>query len=379
MRLPEFLLERYFARHEFTAPRLLCCSDCETWTITELLALEPDAAEGFLNLRLGYTEAAGGLELRRAVASLYQDIRPDQVLIFSGAEEAIFILMNVALESGDQAVVHWPCYQSLFEVAAGLGCRTVKWAAREETGWQLRLDDLEALLRPETRLVIINSPHNPTGALIPGRVLVELNRLSRERGFVVFSDEVYRCLEYEPGSRPPAFCDLNETAVSLGVMSKSFGLAGLRLGWIATRNRELLDRMAAFKDYTTICASGPGEYLAALALRHRERLIDRNREIIRINLERLEAFFGRRRDVFNWQPPQAGPIAFPSLKEGDAGRFCREAIEGAGVLLLPGEVYGPEYAGNFRIGFGRKDMPASLARLEEYLERRIPAAPGRGA
>jgi aspartate/methionine/tyrosine aminotransferase len=365
MKLRPFGLERYFAAHEFTAQRLLCCSDCESMEIGELLALEAGAAERFAGLRLGYTEAVGARELREAVAALYEDIAPHQILVHAGAEEAIFNFMNVVLSPGDHVVVHAPCYQSLAEVARGIGAVVAEWRGYAETGWALDLADLERMLTADTRLVVVNFPHNPTGWLPPVAFVRELSEMSQRHGFVVFSDEVYRGLELDD-DRLPAFADITPSALSLGVMSKTYGLAGLRIGWVATRNMRLLEAMTAFKDYTTICNSAPSEFLAAIALRRCEPIIARNRWIIRDNLEHLERFFTRHADRFDWRRPKAGPIAFPGLRQGSAQNFCRGLLENTGVLLLPGSMYG-NYDDRFRIGFGRRDMPQALDGLEAHL------------
>jgi aspartate/methionine/tyrosine aminotransferase len=366
VKIRPFQLERYFARYEFEVPFLLCASDCESRSIGGLLALEPGSEARFRSHWLGYTESEGSLALRAEIAGLYDTIAPAQVLVHTGAEEAIFVFMHAVLEAGDHVLVHWPCYQSLMEVARSLGCEVTPWVARAEAGWALSVGELEGLIRPQTRLIILNTPHNPTGYLMSPADFQALNDLARERGLLLFSDEVYRGLEHRPEDRLPAACDLGDHAVSLGVMSKTYGLAGLRIGWIATHNREIYARVAAVKDYTTICNSAPSEFLAELALRHREVLVARNLGLIRRNLSALDAFFERHEDVFAWQRPQAGPIAFPGLLVGDVDVFCRDLVQGAGVLLLPGTIY--DHPGNhFRIGFGRADMPQALARLERYL------------
>jgi len=368
MPLSPFKLERFFARYEFTAKYLLCSSDCESWSISDLLALEPGAEEGFKRHWLGYTESLGAPSLRAEISRGYSGITSEQVLVHSGAEEAIFLFMQAALQPGDHVIVHWPCYQSLFEVAKGMGCEVSFWEARRENGWALDMDELRRMQRPNTRAVIVNTPHNPTGWLMPPPDFLALNTLCQEGGILLFSDEVYRELEYDPAARLSAACVLNPGAVSLGVMSKSYGLAGLRIGWIATRNAGIYNRMAALKDYTTICSSAPSEYLAELALRHREKLIGRNLEIIRANLVVLDDFFTRRPDRFEWVRPRAGPIAFPRLLQGDVESFCDELVRGCGVLLLPGTLYG--HPGNhFRIGFARRNMPAAFLKLEEFLAK----------
>jgi aspartate/methionine/tyrosine aminotransferase len=366
MRLEPFKLERYFAQHEFNVEYSLCSSDCESWSIEELLALELGAEERFKRHWLGYTESLGAPGLRAAAAALYEGIEPTEILVHAGAQEAIFLFMHAALEPGDHIIVHWPCYQSLESVAAGMGCEVTRWEARAENGWRLDLDDLRTLLRPATRVIVVNTPHNPTGWLMPRGDYDALVRLADERSITLFSDEVYRGLEYERADRLPSACEFSERAVSLGVMSKAYGLAGLRIGWVATRDAALRERMAALKDYTTICCSAPSEFLAELALRHADTLVRRNVQIIRSNLALLDGFFARHAGRFDWVRPQAGPIAFPRLLDGDVERFCDRLRADAGVLLLPGTIY--DYpGGHFRLGFARRNMPDALARFEEWL------------
>lgn len=366
MKLKPFRLERYFAQHEFTAPYLLCCSDCESISVEELLNFAPNAKGEFLSLRLGYTESLGGAELRTQIASLYETVSAQDVLVHAGAEEAIFNFMNVALDAGDHIIVHSPYYQSLGEVARSIGATVTEWRGDLGRAWELDLQSLKRMLTNKTKVVVVNFPHNPTGFLPEAKFLGELSRLSEERGFIVFSDEVYRGLEYDPAQRLPAFVDLNERAVSLGVMSKSYGLAGLRIGWVATHNKELLHALAAFKDYTTICSSVPSEYMATLALKHREPIVERNLNIIRANLKLLRQFFAKHESIFEWYEPKAGPIAFPCYLGESVSQFCSELVEKAGVLLLPGTLYAEEYD-CFRIGFGRKNMADCLQQLEAYL------------
>jgi len=368
MKIAPFKLERYFARYEFNAPYLLCASDCESFSIQNLLDLEPGAAERFQQHWLGYTESPGSPDLRQAITSLYQTIDSNQVLVHSGAEEAIFNFMNVTLEAGDHVIVHFPCYQSLLEIARAIGCDVTQWETRESDGWELDTDFLRRSIRPNTKAIIVNCPHNPTGYLMSRDTQREIIEIASAHNIVLFSDEVYRYLEYDAADRLPAACDLYDRAVSLGVMSKAYGLAGLRIGWIATRDRAIHEQMAHFKDYTTICASAPSEFLAVLGLRHGDQLVDRNLAIIRHNLDRLDRFFAEHTNVFGWQRPKAGSIAFPHLKLNQSiDDFCAALVEHAGVLLLPGTQYDYDKQ-HFRIGFGRKNFPEGLAKLAEYLK-----------
>jgi aspartate/methionine/tyrosine aminotransferase len=366
MMLEPFRLERYFAQYEFKARYLLCSSDCETMSVDELLSLEPEARYRLSSLRLGYTEPPGSPSLRRAIASTYSALDPEEVVVHSGAEEAIFLFMHSVLRPGDELVVHSPCYQSLEEVARGIGCEVTRWNARPGD-WSLDLEELEDLIGPRTKAVVVNTPHNPTGHLMPRSDFKDLCQIVDDQGAVLLSDEVYRGSEHDASDRLPAACEVSESAVSLGVMSKTYGLAGLRIGWVATRNRAVREAMERLKDYTTICNSAPSELLAEVALHHHETIAGRNLGIIKDNLRLLDRFFEARRDQFEWSRPKAGPIAYPRWTVGDVDGFCQDLVESAGVLLLPGSVYG-DRTGRFRIGFGRRNMPEALETLNAYID-----------
>ena len=368
MNLPPFKLERYFARYEFKTEFLLCSSDCESMSIADLLTLEADAKDNFQEVWLGYTESQGSPTLRKEISKLYETITPENILVHTGAEEAIYLFMFAAFKKGDHVIVHSPGYQSLAEVARAAGCDVSPWRAREENGWALDLDELRHLMRTNTKAIIINTPNNPTGYLMSRDDYSMLNKYVQEKNLLLFSDEVYRESEYDPTDRLPAACDVGEHAVSLGVTSKTYGLAGLRIGWIATRNKRIYGAMAALKDYTTICNSAPSEFLAEVAMRNRQKLAQRNLDIIRTNLLLIDDLFARHADLFSWIRPNAGSMAFPRLLKGDIENFCDDLVKKAGVLLLPGSMY--DYSRNhFRLGLGRKNLPEAVERLEEYLSK----------
>ncbi len=371
MRLADFKLERYFARYEFAAPYLLSSSDVEALRLPELLALaDPEGRILWDDLALGYTESAGHPLLRQEIAGLYAGIAPEETIVFSGAEEAIFALLNVTLGVGDHAVVTWPAYQSLHEVARGTGAAVTLLPLRAEEGWALDLAALRAAIRPNTRLIVANFPHNPTGALPDAATFSGLLDLAQRCGAWLLSDEVYRLLEYDPAARLPAAADRYERAISLGVMSKAFALAGLRIGWVATHDAELLARLQAFKDYLTICNSAPSEILALIALRAREAVLARSMGIITENLAHVDAFFARWPERFAWTRPRVGPIGFPQLLGGDSiDRFAADLVAAEGVMLLPGSVYDAP-GEHFRLGFARHNLPDALARLERFCEAR---------
>jgi aspartate/methionine/tyrosine aminotransferase len=369
MRIDDFKLERFFARYEFAVRHLLCASDVEGWPMADLLALaEPDTAALWNELRLGYTEAPGHPLLRVEIATLYDTIAPDQVLVFSGAEEAIFVTANVLLGPGDHAIVAWPAYQSLHEVARATGADVTLHELREENGWAIDVDELRNQVTPRTKLVVLNVPNNPTGYVPDPATYLAVAEIAADAGATLLCDEVYRFLEHEGLDRLPAGADLGRGAVSVGVMSKSFALAGLRIGWLATHDSGLLDRAARFKDYTTICASAPAEILALIALRARDRVLARSRAIVEGNLALLDDFFERRAGQVSWVRPRGGPVGFPAITAAlPVDRFAQDLLEAEGVLIAPASIFGHP-GNNFRLGFGRTDLSVALAGLEAFLD-----------
>jgi aspartate/methionine/tyrosine aminotransferase len=373
MRIADFALERYFARWEFAVDHMLCASDVQGYPMAELLALaDPETRAMWDGMALGYTESTGHPLLRREIAALYDGIEPDDVLVFAGAEEAIFCLANVMLGPGDHTVVTWPGYQSLYEVARATGADVTLHELREDAGWAIDIEGLRRQVTPATRLIVVNAPHNPTGMLPDRATFDALVGIAEEAGAHLLLDEVYRFLEFDPSDRLPAGADATARGISLGVMSKSFAMAGLRIGWLASRDRELLARCAAFKDYTTICSSAPSEVLALIGLRARETVLRRSRDIVTTNLGRLDAFFDDWADRFAWVRPRAGSVGFPRLTVPGVtiDGWAAGLVEAEGVLLLPGSQFG--YGGNhFRLGFGRTDLPVALEGLERYARQTL--------
>jgi aspartate/methionine/tyrosine aminotransferase len=370
MPLAPFQLERYFALYEFKVKYLLSPSDCESLSMAELLQMAtPASLELWQGLRLSYTESQGHPLLRREVSKLYQHIPPGNIII-AVPEEAIFIAMQTLLRPGDQVVTISPAYQSLHEIARSIDCEVTSWNLEPAADgkWQLDLVNLEGSLTDRTRLLVINFPHNPTGYTLSSSELDSIIALARKHDLYLFSDEMYRLLEYEPALRLPAVCDLYEKGISLSGLSKSFALPGLRIGWLATQESALVESWLTFKDYTTICNSAPGEILGIIALQNKEMIIRRNLDIIQENIASAEAFFGRHPQHFSWFSPKAGSVAFPEwLGEGPVEQFCQDVLEKQGVMIVPGSLF--DFHGNhFRVGLGRRNFPEALAQVGDYLK-----------
>jgi aspartate/methionine/tyrosine aminotransferase len=372
-KIAPFKLERYFAKYEFTAKYLLSSSDCESLDMQELLSMSDE--EGLAlwhDLKLGYTESQGHPLLRQQIASAYEKIDPNQVLTLS-PEEGIFIALQTLLQPGDRVITTFPAYQSLYEIARSLGCEVMPWSLEVGDGaWRLDVDALEGMLDASTKLLIINFPHNPTGYLPPRADLERIVELCRSHGITLFSDEMYRLLEYDPAQRLPAVCDLYERGISLSGLSKSLALPGLRVGWLATRDAALFQRWLIYKDYTTICSSAPGEILALIALRVQQRILERNLGIIHSNLVIAEQFFAQFRHLLEWLPPQAGSIAFPRLVyDVPVDEFCLDVVTNRSIMLAPGDLF--DYPGShFRLGLGRRNFHRAIDHLRPYLREKYP-------
>lgn len=367
MNIKPFKLERFYTIHEFTAKYLLCSSDCEAMTIGELLQLEEDAFAHFNNVWLGYTETTGSSSLRQNISSIYSSITADEILVCSGAQEPIFLFSQALLKSGDEVIIQFPCYQSIQSVPESLGCKVVSWTVRYDGDKPVfDMDELSKLINNKTKVIYLNSPHNPTGYHFTMEDQMAIVELARKHNCIIFSDEVYRELEHSAVDKIPAIADVYEYGVSLGVMSKAYGLPGLRIGWIATKRKDILEKMAVLKEYTTICNAAPSEFLAGVALRNREKILNRNLEIVRKNLSLLNTFFNSFSELFSWHQPTAGPIGFVRMKfDYDDMEFANKVVKEKSVLLLPGEIY--DYKGYFRVGFGRKNMPLALEKFEEFV------------
>jgi aspartate/methionine/tyrosine aminotransferase len=293
----------------------------------------------------------------------------------SAPEEGIFLTMHALLEPGDEVVVLTPCYDSLANVAEYLGCRVRRWSLVENEepadgmgGWHLDPGALERLVTARTKLVIANFPHNPTGYLPAEDEWRHIIEIVEGVSAWLFSDEMYRGLEYDAAARLPSGCDIYGRAITLSGLSKTYGLPGLRAGWLALQDESLRERILGWKDYTTICSSAPSEALTEIALRAGVQLAERSLGIIGNNLALADPFFARWRGIFRWNRPQAGSVALVGLQGESAHEFNDRLVAESGVLLLPstGLGFGD---GHVRFGFGRLSFAEGLEQLDRYLER----------
>jgi aspartate/methionine/tyrosine aminotransferase len=369
----DFALEVYFSKWEFAARYNLAGSDGENMTLAELLALaSPQDRAAFEGISLGYTETFGSPLLRAEIALTYDTLRPEHLLCCAGAEEGIYVAMRVLLEPGDHAIVITPNYQAAETVPLGI-CEVTGVPLDIDHHWDLDVDLVRAALRRNTKLISINFPNNPTGKIVARETFEAIVDICRERGLWLFSDEVYRLLERDPSRRLPQAVDVYERAVSLNVMSKAYGLPGLRIGWLACKDRATLVRFERYKHFLSICNAAPSEVLARIALKARDVILARNRKVVRDNLDVLNAFFADYPHLFDWREPDGGCVGFIRYQGAEGvEEFTHRLVEESGVLFLPSSIYrselGPVPENCLRVGFGRSHVPAGFAALRRWFE-----------
>ncbi len=371
--MPEFHLKSFFNQEAAATARAnLSSSFAEPLQTADLLNLAPGAAERLVNLPLGYTTAYGSVELRAAIAARYTSLEPEQVVATCGGDDALPSLFMALLQPGDHVIVHSPVYQPLTSVAAWCGADVTLWAAEEGAGWEPPLADLARLMRPATRLIVVNFPHSPTG-FVPDRAYLDrLIAFADDTGAVLVCDEIYRGLPLDAAPEPPSLVDVSARAVVINSVSKTYGLPGLRVGWLATRNAIVRDAVRAFRMHLNTYIGAPVEFLASLAVRQTDRILARNRELARTNLVLLDAFLNRHTDLFTWMPPRGGVVAFPHWRGDESTTTLSARLLRDDRLLLAPSAYFAGGERHVRIGFGTATFPTGLTLLEESLREKPP-------
>jgi aspartate/methionine/tyrosine aminotransferase len=356
VRIEPFQLERWMTTYEVKVKWDIAESGIFPMSSREILDLLPPEEretelDRLLDLRLGYSEACGSAELRGLVAATYENTSPDEILVTTGAIEANFLLFNELLSAGDRVVAVKPAYQQLHSVAKAIGCDVALWTPRDDGGFRFDLDDLRALATPGTRMIVVNTPHNPTGAMLSEQELRDIYALAEELDAWILSDEAYRWLDL-PGNPPlaPPMRNLGPLSISTGTFSKPFGLPGLRIGWIAAPE-DVVRRCWGLRDYISLSPGKLNDALAVLAFRHRDQIVERTQRIVAENLPIAARWFAENADVVSWTPPQGGVLALmryqldlPSLE------LANRLAEDYSVMLAPGSAFG--YEGYLRIGVG---------------------------
>jgi len=372
MSLRDFDLEVYFAKWESDTNHNLASSNPQPMKMKELLALaDEDQQSRFENLSLAPVSTFGSERLRNKISMHHAIIGPDDVVCFAGAEEGIYVAMHTLLAPGDHCLVVTPNYQAAESIPETI-CEVAGVPLNENDGWAFDILRLKESIRPNTKLLYINFPHNPTGKILTREELNEIISVCDQNGIYLFSDEVFRLLEYDEQERLPVAADIYPRALSLNVTSKSYGLPGLRVGWISCQEKAVIEKLEKYKHYLSICNSAPSELLAEIAVANTEYITKRHLARIEANFALLRSFMAKHSKIFSWVPPTAGCIAFPQYlgKEG-AETFVKRARNLAGVFMLPPSVfrtrYGSPAPNNFRIGYGRNGVKEALSALTRVL------------
>lgn len=375
MKIEPFLLERWMTRHETHVKYDIAESGILPLSTQDLLNFEttPEARaatlDALLQLPLGYSEARGTVALREALAATYANVNAEQILVTTGAIEANYLLFHELLDAGDHVIAPFPAYQQLYSVPKAIGCEVSLWPVGPETRYQYDVDRLEQLITPKTRLIIVNTPHNPTGAMLSPEAAARVYALAEHVGAWVLGDEAYRWLAV-PNGAPFAkpMIEQGPRGISVGTLSKPYGLPGLRIGWMAAPP-EIVQRCWGLRDYITLSPGKLNDGLACLALRHHDRIVARNHDIIQANLSAAQQWVEARRDYLSWTAPRGGLLALlkydlpmPSLELAD-----HLAIDHS-VMLAPGSAFGYEH--HLRLGIGQRPdiFAAGLAEAGRCLD-----------
>lgn len=373
MKIRRFDMEDWLNDHASVALNL-AESGVADERLGDYLALCGSSVAELEGLWLGNNDTRGSERLRRAIAGCYQRVDAEDVLAANGTSEVLFALFNELLEPGDEVVVPVPAFQCLFEVPAAIGCQVRPLNLLESDRWRLDLERLDALVTEGTRLVVINTPHNPVGWTLSEAELRQIGELTAERGVALLFDEHYRFLPLELGtaltrSGYDVCAPINPRCYATGSMIKCFGIVGLRIGWLLG-DAEMRRRCRDYKDYLTHTIPLVTDRLAALGLEERDRIIAAKKEHILPNLASLEAFMAEHDEVFDFVTPTGGVVCFPRVRPSfalSATELCRRLIQRQGVSLLPGFGFGVEDHLRLNFGVPREPFIEALDRIDREL------------
>ena len=369
MKIARFETEHFFARHEFNTPYQLCNSDCETMSIEALLELANVSIADFAQQTLGYTESQGNPELRQNIANTYQSCSPENVVVLATPVEGIYLTARALLEPGDEVIVLSPAYDALinmFEHVVGKE-NVKKWNFYpNDNGWELRIEELVLLLSPKTKMIVVNFPHNPTGYVPSPPLQQEIIAIAEQNDVWLFSDEMYFGLIHEGTPKIPSMADLSSKSIVLSGLSKTYGLPGLRTGWLIVPNDQLIDEYINWKFYTSICSPGPSEFLATAALKVWNELRERSLSQIKTNLQIADQFFHRWPDHFSWRRPLAGSTALVKFHVDSVNQVAERVATESGVLIQSAVTLGSDDH-HLRIGLGRATFQTALGKFESWL------------
>ena len=364
MQLRPFLLDLWLDQYEHNIEFDLAASTGPTWTVADILALaDHQTQHRFLNDKLVYGRVAGADSLREAIAEM-QSVPVDTVQIVTGVSEGLLVLMWLAAEPGANVILPLPGFATFSALPQSLGLETRFYRVRRENGFRIDPDEIKRLADSKTKLILVNSPHHPTGATISDSEVEALHAFAAERGIQLVSEEVYHPIYH--GRQTKSAARLPHATV-VSDLSKAFSIAGVRTGWIIEHDTNRRQQYWNARAYFTISNTTTGEILSEIAIRKRDVVLGRAQEVATRNLKLLERFMADHADVLGWIPPQGGMTAFPWLVSGENARpFCKAAAE-RGILLAPGDCF--DAPSHFRLGFAAAgdNFPKALDRFGAFV------------
>ena len=365
MRLKSFLLDTWLDRYEHNIEFNLAASTGPTWTVNDILALADDQTrDRFLNHDLVYGRVGGADSLREAIAEM-QAVAVEAVQVVTGAAEALLVVMWLAAEPGANVILPLPGFATFSAIPESLGLETRFYRLQRENGFRIDLNQIKQLADSKTKLILINSPHHPTGATISDDEVEALHDFTVERGIPLVCDEVYHPIYHgrklQSVSRLP-----NATVIS--DLSKALSLPGVRTGWLVEPDAQRRQQYWTARAYFTITNSTTGEILSEIAIRKRDVVLGRTQDVATRSLRLLEGFMAEHREILGWIPPKGGMTAFPWLVSGENARpFC-QAAAARGILLVPGDCF--DAPSHFRLGFAASgdSFPRALDRFGAFVK-----------
>src|SRR5437868_825051 len=365
MQLKPFLLDIWLDAHEHDIEFNLAASTGPTWTVNDLLRLGGEAERRrFLNHKLVYSRPAGADSLRAAIAEM-QGVSVESVQVVTGASEALLVLLWLAAEPGANVITPLPGFTTFSALPESLGLETRFYRLRRENDFRVDLEEIKSLADDGTKLILVNSPHNPTGATVSDEEMDSLHAFTSARGILLVSDEVYHPIYH--GRETKSAARLPHATV-IHDFSKAFPLAGLRTGWMIEHDRKRRRQYWNARAYFSVSNNTAGEMLAEIAMRKRDIVLQKTQEVASRNLERLDCFMAEHREILNWIRPRGGMTAFPWVVHSENARpFCQAAAE-RGILLAPGDCF--DVPSHFRLGFAAsgEEFPRALDRLGEFVK-----------
>lgn len=365
MQLKPFLLDAWLDQYEHSIEFNLAASTGPTWTVNEILALaDEETRHRFLSHKLVYSRPAGADSLREAIAEM-QNVPVEAVQIVTGASEALVALMWLAAQPGANVIIPMPGFTTFSALPESLGLEIRAYHVRRENGFRIDPDEIKRLADTKTKIILVNSPHNPTGATIGDEELQALHDFAAEHGIQLVSDEVYHPIYHGTPSKSAARLPY---ATVISDLSKAFSIAGVRTGWMIERDAKRRQQYWTARAYFSICNTTTGEMLAEIAIRKHDAVLAKAQEAATRNLKLVDRFMAEHREVFGWIPPQGGMTAFPWLLNGEKDRVFCQAVAERGILLAPGDCF--DSPGHFRLGFAAsgENFPKALERFGTFVK-----------